>query len=137
MSQGELTKALISQPAEPSLIQLEPCLNLAELSVTALSYDHHKRLKETIQRRLQDITQPHNLLGLIDAVQHLGVAYQFEQEISDALNGLHSENTEHAIKDSLHHTSLYFRLLRQHGCNLSSGIYAITKSGLKMCIFNL
>ncbi|RWR77286.1 beta-bisabolene synthase-like protein [Cinnamomum micranthum f. kanehirae] len=89
-------------------------------AATALSYDHHKRLKETIQRRLRDFTQPHHLLGLIDAVQHLGVAYQFEQEISDALNGLHSEDTEHAIKDSLHHTSLYFRLLRQHGCNLSS-----------------
>ncbi|RWR77287.1 alpha-terpineol synthase isoform X1 [Cinnamomum micranthum f. kanehirae] len=92
-------------------------------AVTALSYDHHKRLKETIQRRLRDFTQPHHLLGLIDAVQHLGVAYQFEQEISDALNGLHSEDTEHAIKDSLHHTSLYFRLLRQHGCNLSSDIF--------------
>nr|QNV69587.1 myrcene synthase [Cinnamomum camphora] len=89
----------------------------------ALSHDHHKRLKERIQRRLQDITQPHHLLGLIDAVQRLGVAYQFEEEISDALHGLHSENTEHAIKDSLHHTSLYFRLLRQHGCNLSSDIF--------------
>ncbi|RWR77297.1 Myrcene synthase, chloroplastic [Cinnamomum micranthum f. kanehirae] len=86
----------------------------------ALSHDHHKRLKETVQRRLQDITQPHHLLGLIDAVQRLGVAYRFEEEISNALDGLHSENTKHAIKDSLHHTSLYFRLLRQHGCNLSS-----------------
>ncbi|RWR77296.1 alpha-terpineol synthase isoform X2 [Cinnamomum micranthum f. kanehirae] len=89
----------------------------------ALSHDHHKRLKETVQRRLQDITQPHHLLGLIDAVQRLGVAYRFEVEISDALDGLHSENTKHAIKDSLHHTSLYFRLLRQHGCNLSSDIF--------------
>ncbi|XXG55738.1 hypothetical protein AAC387_Pa03g3339 [Persea americana] len=44
-------------------------------AAAALSYDHHKRLKETIRRRLQDITQPHHLLGLIDAVQHLGVAY--------------------------------------------------------------
>nr|QNV69588.1 santalene synthase [Cinnamomum camphora] len=92
-------------------------------AAAALSPDHHKRLKERIQRRLQDITQPHHLLGLIDAVQRLGVAYQFEEEISDALHGLHSENTEHAIKDSLHHTSLYFRLLRQHGCNLSSDIF--------------
>ncbi|XXG55740.1 hypothetical protein AAC387_Pa03g3341 [Persea americana] len=100
--------------------------HLARSDCTAavgLSYDHHRRLKETIQRRLQDITQPHQLLGLIDAVQHLGVAYQFEQEISDALNGLHSEKTEQAIKDSLHDTSLYFRLLRQHGCNLSSDIF--------------
>ncbi|XXG55739.1 hypothetical protein AAC387_Pa03g3340 [Persea americana] len=104
----------------------------------ALSHDqHHKRLMEAVHRWLQDITEPHQRLGLIDAIQRLGVAYQFDEEISVALYGLHSENTELAIKDSLYHTALYFRLLRQHGRNVSSdtmgflSMYEAAHLGLK------
>lgn len=70
-------------------------------------------------------TQHRKLLELIDAVQRLGVAYHFEKEIEECLNHIyvsygHGDLWIH--NNDLQGTSLWFRLLRQQGFNVSSGI---------------
>lgn len=72
-------------------------------------------------------TSPSGNVELIDTIQRLGISYYFELEISEIL-GLIQKNMIFDIglidtKDDLHTSSLKFRLLRQGGYNISSGIY--------------
>ncbi|KAL6316177.1 hypothetical protein AAG906_016007 [Vitis piasezkii] len=70
------------------------------------------------------VANPSQLLNFVDAVQRLGVAYHFEQEIEEALQ--HICNSFHDCNDmdgDLYNIALGFRLLRQQGYNIS-------------CIFN-
>lgn len=59
-------------------------------------------------------------LNLVDAIQRLGVAYHFETEIEEALQHIYSNHIEMEDGD-LYSTALGFRLLRQHGYNVSCG----------------
>lgn len=64
---------------------------------------------------------PTRNLDFIDAIQRLGVSYHFEEEIEEFLQKTHA-NLDGFIKDSannLHEISLCFRLLRQHGYQVS------------------
>ncbi|CAL9152065.1 unnamed protein product [Musa hybrid cultivar] len=56
-------------------------------------------------------------LQLIDHLQQLGVAYQFKEDIKDALWTIYRsmEEVNMLLKDNLHATALMFRLLREHG----------------------
>ena len=62
-------------------------------------------------------------LGLIDALQHLGVAYHFEREIQEALEQIYATYNDHndVEDDDLYNVSLRFRLLRQLGFKVSCG----------------
>ncbi|KAM6599598.1 hypothetical protein CsatA_019207 [Cannabis sativa] len=63
-------------------------------------------------------------LQLIDTIQRLGVAYHFESEISDILGKMKKINPHTELDNStLHTVSLWFRLLRQQGYNISSDIF--------------
>ena len=64
-------------------------------------------------------------LNFIDWVQRLGVSYHFEHEIEEALDEIHNNLvTRHEDDDyNLHSLALLFRLLRQHGYPISSGMY--------------
>ncbi|KAH7652867.1 Alpha-humulene synthase protein [Dioscorea alata] len=81
-------------------------------------------MKQRVQELVKDVK---NLLKeasgsmreemqLIDALQRLGVAYHFEQEISEALSFINSTSTFHHSygDDNLRLVALRFRLLRQH-----------------------
>ena len=61
-------------------------------------------------------------LDLIDAIQRLGVAYHFETEIEEALQHIYNNRIDMEDED-LYNTALGFRLLRQHGYNVSCGNY--------------
>ncbi|KAF9667937.1 hypothetical protein SADUNF_Sadunf15G0075000 [Salix dunnii] len=61
-------------------------------------------------------------LDLIDAIQRLVVAYHFETEIEEALQHIYNNHINMEDGD-LYNTALGFRLLRQHGYNVSSGVY--------------
>ncbi|KAF5478599.1 hypothetical protein F2P56_005142 [Juglans regia] len=73
-------------------------------------------------------------LDLIDAIQHLGVSYHFESEIDEILQKAHKINPpcfnninimDHAADDQLklYTISLWFRLLRQQGYDVSCDIF--------------
>ena len=65
--------------------------------------------------------QPFQRLCLIDAVQRLGVAYHFQKEIEDALESIYRDFKDEKDHD-LYTTAIRFRLLRDHGFNVGSGI---------------
>ncbi|XP_059590945.1 valencene synthase [Vitis vinifera] len=82
-------------------------------------------LKKEVKRKLTAATANHSLLlNFIDAVQRLGVAYHFEQEIEEALQ--HIYESFHDLNDidgDLYNVALGFRLLRQQGYSISCGIF--------------
>ncbi|KAB1215300.1 (-)-germacrene D synthase [Morella rubra] len=87
----------------------------------------HQRLKEEVQRMLRaPVRKPLEKLELIDAIQRLGVSYHFEREIDDLLGGIHeyhSSKKHVEIDEDLYTVALCFRLLRQHGYNISSHVF--------------
>ncbi|CAL2254850.1 unnamed protein product [Prunus armeniaca] len=64
-------------------------------------------------------------MKLIDAIQRLDVAYHFEKEIEEALEHIYAANHFHDDDGDgdLYNVSLGFRLLRQHGHNVSCRIF--------------
>ncbi|KAL4619348.1 hypothetical protein ACB092_06G072700 [Castanea dentata] len=62
-------------------------------------------------------------LGLIDALQRLGVAYHFEREIQEALEHLYATFNDKNDVDDLYEVSLSFRLLRQEGFKVSCVVF--------------
>lgn len=70
-------------------------------------------------------------LNLIDTVERLGLAYHFEKQIDDMLDQIYKEdpNFEGHEYNDLYTCALQFRMLRQHGYNISpsrSIIYSYT-----------
>ena len=66
--------------------------------------------------------KPSQQLNFIDAVQRLGMAYHFEEEIEEALGRIYDNYQEDGDKyDDLYNVALRFRLLRQQGFNISCG----------------
>ncbi|KAJ6410287.1 hypothetical protein OIU84_007104 [Salix udensis] len=90
----------------------------------ALEFEVEK-LREQVKREIllaaasNDSSQS---LDLVDAIQRLGVAYHFESEIEEALQRIHNNHIDMEGGD-LYSTALGFRLLRQHGYNVSCGNY--------------
>ncbi|GAB2284619.1 hypothetical protein Dimus_019074 [Dionaea muscipula] len=89
-----------------------------------------KELKVQVQNELIIIaasSQPlQHLISFIDTLERLGVGYHFEAEIEEALQNIY-ENY-HSIFDAneeldLYHTSILFRVLRQHGFPISCDLF--------------
>ncbi|XP_042404141.1 alpha-humulene synthase-like [Zingiber officinale] len=79
---------------------------LTEVSVRA------EELKEQIKNLFRETSDILQIMNLIDAIQLLGLDYHFEKEIDAALSLI----SKHDAKNyELYETSLWFRLLRQHG----------------------
>ena len=84
--------------------------------------------KEVRKKLLTAIEDPRDKLVFIDAIERLGVAYHFEEEIKNILQQFHdNSNKKNGLyEDDLYYVSLRFRLLRQHSFFASSGkIYTI------------
>ena len=77
-------------------------------------------LKEEAKRVIKDARDTSSRLELIDSMQRLGVAYHLEEEIKEAIDLVHLDDT---TTDDLSTTALRFRLLRQHGYPVSSGLF--------------
>ncbi|XP_042402819.1 alpha-humulene synthase-like [Zingiber officinale] len=71
-----------------------------------------EELKEQIKNLFRETSDILQIMNLIDAIQLLGLDYHFEKEIDAALSLI----SKHDAKNyELYETSLWFRLLRQHG----------------------
>ncbi|KAK6932415.1 LOW QUALITY PROTEIN: Terpene synthase, N-terminal domain [Dillenia turbinata] len=79
-------------------------------------------------------------LELIDSIQKLGIAYLFGEEINEALEAIASTKINNAGTGvNLYFSALCFRLLRQHGHDVSLDLFTnfLDKTGsFKRSIFN-
>ncbi|RWW00628.1 hypothetical protein GW17_00036398 [Ensete ventricosum] len=80
--------------------------------------ERSRDLREQIKSILQDYSDFLQTMQLIDAIQLLGVDYHFEKEISEALSKVYNADLN---THGLYEVALRFRLLRQHGYNISPG----------------
>ncbi|KAH1083186.1 hypothetical protein J1N35_022947, partial [Gossypium stocksii] len=82
----------------------------------------HEGLKEEVRRMIKVAMDAELLykLRLIDTIKRLGVSYHFEREIEVVLLNIY----EHDYKDdqTLETTTLQFRLLRENGFGVPSGL---------------
>ncbi|KAJ4782494.1 Sesquiterpene synthase [Rhynchospora pubera] len=79
-----------------------------------------KGLKEEIKVMYKSATNIAELINLVDTIQHLGIGYHFFNETDDALSYLQNIKLDN---EDLQHVAVGFRLLRQHGFNVSSDVF--------------
>ncbi|GJR92713.1 (E)-beta-farnesene synthase-like protein [Tanacetum coccineum] len=93
--------------------------------------------KELMIRASNEASQDIKLIQLIDVVQRLGLAYHFEKEIEESLQHIYVTYGDKWINyNNIESLSLWFRLLRQHGFNVSSApSEGLTSSVLLSYIF--
>ncbi|XP_059313800.1 (R)-linalool synthase TPS5, chloroplastic-like [Lycium ferocissimum] len=77
-------------------------------------------LKKEMKNMMVEGSQELEKLELIDNLQRLGMSYHFKDEIMQILRRIHRNA---ATGDSLYDTALKFRLLRQHGFDISQDIF--------------
>ncbi|KAG6745710.1 hypothetical protein POTOM_050213 [Populus tomentosa] len=93
----------------------------SEMVQEAIELQEIEKLREQLKRELL-ASNSSQKLDLIDAIQRLGVAYHFETEIEEALQHIYNNRID-MEDDDLYNTALGFRLLRQHGYNVSCDIF--------------
>ncbi|KAF2309329.1 hypothetical protein GH714_001640 [Hevea brasiliensis] len=81
-------------------------------------------LKEEVKTMLESATNPLDQLEIIDALQRLGVAYHFEDQIETKLKSIYNDtiNKQRLKQDPHSFATLEFRLLRKHGYNVPQGL---------------
>ncbi|RYR45937.1 hypothetical protein Ahy_A07g031704 isoform B [Arachis hypogaea] len=78
-------------------------------------------LKEEVRMMLYKVENHVHQLELIDILQRLGVAYHFKDEIKSILDNIY--NMEIFNTNILYTTALGFRILRQHGYDISADVF--------------
>ncbi len=82
------------------------------------------KLEEEVRSLINRVDmEPLSLLELIDNVQRLGLTYMFEKDINKALAERIVSLDNETQKSGLHATALRFRLLRQHGFEVSQDVF--------------
>ncbi|XP_061340874.1 myrcene synthase, chloroplastic-like [Gastrolobium bilobum] len=96
-----------------------------------------KVLKEEVRVMLCQVVDHVEQLEMIDVLQRLGVSYHFNDEIRNVLENVYNNMDILKSKKNLYATALAFRLLRQHGYNLSADVFVGFKDGMgnfKKCL---
>ncbi|KAJ4755862.1 Terpene synthase [Rhynchospora pubera] len=83
------------------------------------------KLKEEVRQMVLKEELLRDKLELVDALQQLGVAYHFKEEIKYVLKGIHVSMIQMSFSTvgDLHVISLLFRHLRLHGFSVSEDIF--------------
>ncbi|KAI3845929.1 hypothetical protein MKW92_028196 [Papaver armeniacum] len=87
-----------------------------------------EKLKEDVRGMFDEAGGSASLLKLIDTIQRLGLDYHFHDEIRSALdtiyiNKMETHSSFHDYKDDWSIRALRFRLLRQHGYEVSQDVF--------------
>ncbi|KAA8536400.1 hypothetical protein F0562_028878 [Nyssa sinensis] len=92
-----------------------------------------EKLKEQVKMMLDKLVEPLDQLELIDKLQRLGVSYHFEDEIKKILKSIYNNFKSHDSwkNEDLYATALQFRLLRQHGYDVSQEVFECFKDEYK------
>ncbi|KAK6919445.1 Terpene synthase, N-terminal domain [Dillenia turbinata] len=87
--------------------------------------ERYEKMKEEVRCLIRAAMEPLERLELIDAVQRLGLRYQFEIEIKNAVQNVVNQTSDQdaLFHHDLHSTSLRFRILRQHGFHVPQEIF--------------
>ncbi|KAI3846400.1 hypothetical protein MKW92_019530 [Papaver armeniacum] len=127
-SQTKVNKANIRRSAnyQPNTWDLDFVKSLNSNYRGEVHHAHAAKLKEDIRSKLSDAArdQSSSLLKLVDTIQRLGFDYHFENEIKNALDTvLPIEEADFCKKKDWYTRALRFRLLRQHGYEVSQDVF--------------
>ncbi|KAK9200922.1 hypothetical protein WN944_016121 [Citrus x changshan-huyou] len=86
--------------------------------------EHLKGKVKTMINEVSVTNKPLDQLELIDNLQRLRLAYHFETEIESILHNIYNNKDDKWKNENLYATSLEFRLLRQHGYNVSQEVFS-------------
>lgn len=84
-------------------------------------------LKNEVRVMLNSTSDTAEKLKIVDTIEHLGLGYHFKREIDDSLSYLHDAKLDSC---DLYNVATRFRLLRQHGFDVSSDEFLIFKDGM-------
>ncbi|KAL6993156.1 isoprene synthase [Sarracenia purpurea var. burkii] len=87
--------------------------------------ERQKKLKEEVKKMIEEKdVKAVALIELIDNIHRLGLGYHFKNNIKRVLDRIVSfEQSDDGEDKSLHGTALRFRLLRQHGFDVSQDVF--------------
>lgn len=91
---------------------------------------HEDKNRENIYKLKREVSQMlykeellREKLELVDAIQQLGVAYHFKDEINSIIDESMDQISSVMLRGDLYETSLLFRLLRNHGFSVHEDIF--------------
>ncbi|XP_047331221.1 sesquiterpene synthase 2-like [Impatiens glandulifera] len=123
------TKGVLTQilKLKMLLMTLSSTVGVSAGNETVVGMEHtiHRDLREKLKKKFifsNGVTNS-DKLNLIDAIQRLGIGYQFENEIKDVIQYLDLISCRDYVDSDLHTCSLRFRLLREHGYKISEDIF--------------
>ncbi|XP_019078772.1 (E)-beta-ocimene synthase isoform X1 [Vitis vinifera] len=87
--------------------------------------DRARKLEDEVKWMIHEKSaEPLTLLEFIDDIQRLGLGHRFENDIKRSLDKILLLEGSNAGKgESLHHTALRFRILKQHGYKVSQEVF--------------
>ncbi|WOG82951.1 hypothetical protein DCAR_0102123 [Daucus carota subsp. sativus] len=81
-------------------------------------------LKDDVKRLIYAETDvPLAKLELLDSVQRLGLNYQFQNDVKQAVDVIYNNISDASLSDDLYTTALQFRMLREHGYTVSQDVF--------------
>ncbi|KAF3963667.1 hypothetical protein CMV_011970 [Castanea mollissima] len=114
---------------QPSIWDYDYIQSLRNKYVGETCTGQSNMLKEHVRMMIHKVVDPLEQLELIDILQTLGLSHHFKGEMKRILEGLYNNDQSGDTwrKENLYATTLKFRLLRQHGYNISRGVFIIFK----------